>query len=72
MKKYLLLFATAVTLTACGGSGGDVQSGSAGNPDAFSAFVHKVVASSPDDSEPQVIDSVAVTSPDDTVPMPVI
>lgn len=72
MKKYLLLFATAVTLTACGGSGGDGQSGSAGNPDSFSAFVHKVVASSPEDTDPQAIDSVVVTSPDDTLPMPLI
>jgi hypothetical protein len=64
---YLLLFATTVTLTACG-SNGDGQSGSAGDPDAFTAFVRTLVASSPEDTEPQVIDAVVVTSPEVSIP----
>ena len=76
MKKYTFLFAAAVTLISCGGgssgSGGDNPSGSPGSRDSLSALVQTVVARSPEDTEPQAIDSVAETSPDDTMPMPLI
>lgn len=62
-------------LAACGGSGSDNGGGfgdgsGGGRPaqDSFFATVNAFVATSPDNTEPREIDSIAVTSPEDSEP----
>ena len=68
--------AVTLALAACGGSGGSgeaVQGGNTGNTggpsqDSFFALVFAMVASSPDNAEPQEVDAVNATLPQDAEP----
>lgn len=65
--------AVTLALAACGGSGGGgdtVQGDNTGSPsqDSFFALVFAMVASSPDNAEPQEVDAVTATSPQDAEP----
>jgi hypothetical protein len=74
MKKFILFYATACLLSACGGGGG---SGSAGNgetsaaapDDSFVSAVFSLIGSATDDAADQPIDAVGVTTPDNTAPV---
>lgn len=60
-------------LSACGGSGsdgvfGDGSGGGRPAQDSFIATVNALIATSPDNTEPREIDSIAVTSPEDSEP----
>ncbi len=69
MKKLCMIFATAVALSACGGSSsGDSAQGSA---DPFLAEVMRIVATSSESTEPIDIDALVVLAPEDTEPLAV-
>lgn len=79
MKQLALITALALALSACGGSRHTESSPPPPAPpappvsmvDAFFAAVRDLIASSPDDTEPAAIDSVAVTAPENSEPAPV-
>lgn len=64
---------TTVLLSACGGGDGNGSvvggSGSAVTKDAFIAKVITVAANAPDNTEPELTDSIAATSPETTEPV---
>ena len=61
---------TAVILTACGGGNGNGLP--AVTQDAFIAKVTTVVANAPDNTDPELIDSIVATSPETTEPVTVV
>ena len=66
-----------VILTACsGGGGGSSSLGGGGSPgdtsDAFMAKVTAVVATAPDNTDPESIDAIVATSPDTSEPVSVV
>ena len=65
---------TAVMLTACGGGGkgGSTLGDGGGSNDALIAKVTTVTATSPDNTEPELTDSIVATSPDTTEPITVV
>lgn len=74
MKRPLLAligFAVVGLLAACGGGGGGNGGTSQPQGDQFTVAVQSIVASSPDDAEPQSVDAVTLTTPDDQEPVPV-
>ena len=66
-----LLSMVALTLVGCG-SGNHDDNNNAATTDAFIAEVMRIVASSPDDTEPVAIDAFAATTPDNNEPTSVI
>ena len=74
-KRSYAALALILALAACGGSSNDHgnDGGQAGNPgtaDAFIAKVQALIATSPDNTEPESIDAIAVTTPETTEPAP--
>ena len=70
-KRLLLLAAAmllALGLAACGGNGRHHPGNSAGASDAFFVRVKALIASSPENTEPIAIDSIAVTTPETIEP----
>ena len=68
---------TAVILTACNSGGDGISNLGGGGPpvvanDAFIAKVITVVASAPDNTDPELTDSIVATSPDTTEPVTVV
>ena len=66
MKKYLLPALLAALLSACGGGGGDGDSGP--KLDAFTTLINNEYLALSDTASPAEIDQLAVTSPEDTEP----
>ena len=71
--KACSIAAFSVSLAACGGGSNDTDqstnAGTGGAPrDSFFAVVLAMVATSPDNAEPQEIDSVTATSPQNAEP----
>ena len=62
---------TTALLTACNGGGGGGGSAVVGN-DAFIAKVSTVVATMPDNTDPESTDDIAATSPDTSEPVTVV
>lgn len=77
-KRHYAALALLLALGACGGSGNDNdgngngggQAGNQGASDAFFARVLALVGASPDNTEPENIDSIAVTAPETIEPAP--
>jgi hypothetical protein len=74
-KRSYVALALLLALAACGGSSNDHgnDNGQAANPgptDAFLAKVQALIGNSPDNTEPESIDAVAVTTPETTEPAP--
>jgi ABC-type glycerol-3-phosphate transport system substrate-binding protein len=71
-----LLLATAVGLSACGGSSGNGGNNVATSPstadDSFVSQVDAIVRTSADNTEPVAIDNIAATSPEEAEPVPII
>ena len=65
---------TAVMLTACGGGGkgGSTLGGGGVSNDALIAKVSTLTATSSDNTEPELIDSIVATLPDTTEPVTVV
>ena len=70
--KASSIVALTFALAACGGSGSDTVQGAntGGSPsqDSFFALVFAMVATSPDNVEPQEVDSITATSPQNAEP----
>ncbi len=71
---FALAMSLATALAACGGSSNSdsgVNGVLSNAPDAFMNQVLALVLSSPDNTEPTSIDSIAVTTPDNLEPLPI-
>jgi hypothetical protein len=76
MKNLVLIAATVLALSACGGSGSSgADAGATGGSntgasmfDAFTSFVASLVGTTPDNTEPVSTDSVGLTTSDTTEP----
>ncbi|MFZ6845722.1 hypothetical protein [Undibacterium sp. RuTC16W] len=74
MRNTMLSASLALLLAACGGSD-SYTSTSPATPmtpttpsimDTFTKFVVSLIAGSPEDQEPQAVESITVTAPEDT------
>lgn len=76
IKWMLTGSAMVMMLGACGG-GGHSSNGGGNNPptsppaqaDVFTATVQSIIATAPDDAEPQATDSIMATAPEDKEPV---
>ena len=70
--KACSIVALTFALAACGGGGSSdsVQGANTGSPsqDSFFAVVFAMVATSPDNTEPQEVESITATSPQNAEP----
>lgn len=74
-KRSYAALGLLLALAACGGSSNDHgndngQATNSGSTDAFFARVQALIATSPDNTEPESIDAIAVTTPETTEPAP--
>lgn len=74
-KAALAALAAVGMLAGCGGGGSASSAGNAngngngaGGMDAFTGYVASLLSSSPDNTEPQQVDTVAPSTPDNTEP----
>lgn len=74
LSRVALAMALAMGLAACGGdSDNNVTIGPVSTAsDAFVTQMLTLIATSPDNTEPTSIDSIAVTTPDNIEPVPII